>query len=210
MIWLYDDAICNDLKKSFNPDSLDNPVVKVVDTEAVVGLAAQIHEDQIRFPIVAVTRNPDVGIDDSRITFTALHKGVEAVLEEDTNNIFYEKSIPIDLRYSLTVLTTNTYDMDEIVKELMFKYLNMYFLTIDLPYEAKRKIRFGIRIDRGGEIQRESGSYEYIQGGKLYQTILPLVCEGAVMVSYTPAHLRREAHETVAVTRDQAEKLNLI
>ena len=92
----------------------------------------------------------------------------------------------------------------------MFKYLNMYFLTIDLPYEAKRKIRFGIRIDRGGEIQRESGSYEYIQGGKLYQTIIPLVCEGAVMVSYTPAHLRREAHETVAVTRDQAEKLNLI
>jgi len=203
MIYLYDRAICNDLNESFNPDGVDNPGVVVVGTEEVVGLVAQIQNDDIRFPIVALTRKPDTPIDNDRMNFTRLHKGVYAVLEEETNNIYYEKSIPIDLRYVITVLTTNTVDMDEIVKELIFKYTDMYFLTMELPYEAKRKVRFGITIDPDSSIEKSSGLVEYIQNGQLYQTLIPLKIEGAVLVSYTPAHLKRSVTEVVATTRTQ-------
>ncbi len=137
----------------------------------------------------------DTPIDRERMNFTRAHKGVQSVLDPETNNLYYEKVIPIKLSYSLTILTTNTADMDELIRELLFKYLNMYFLTITLPYECNRKVRFGISIQTESDIQRSSGNLEYIESGKLYQSIIPLTCEGCVLVSYTPAHLKRSKHE---------------
>lgn len=207
MIYLYDKTICDDLRKSFNPDNLSDTVVKFVDTEEIVNLAAQIQNDEIQFPVVGISREGSVSIDKSRMNFTRLHKGVQAVLDEATNNLYYEKSIPIQLNYEITLLTTNIADMDELVREILFKYSDMYFLTMELPYEAKRSVRFGLIIDRDKEIQRSSAHVEYINEGKLYQTLIPLKVEGAVLVTYTPAHLRREAHEVKAVTRPQFEYL---
>lgn len=201
MIYLYDEAITNDLIRSFNPENVADPVVKVVDPQAVFGLAAQIQNDEIKFPIVAITRDPDTPIDKDRSNFTRLHRGVQTVIDTDTNNIYYEKVIPIKLNYKLTVLTTNTVDMDEIVRELLFKYTQMYFLSIVLPYECNRKVRFGITIDPDSSIDRESGQAEYIEGGTLHQSIIPLKCEGCVLVSYTPAKLKRIEHEIETTTK---------
>ena len=192
MIYKYDDAICDDLRKSFNPDNVENPVVSVISSEVVTSIAAQIQNDQLKFPIVALIRNHNsVQIDQSRMNFTRAHFGVSAVIDKETNNVYYEKALPITLEYSLTVLTTNIVDQDEIIRELLFKYVNMYFLTIRLPYECDRKIRFGVRITSETDIDYSSGSPEYLQTGSLYQAIIPLHCDGCVLVSYTPAHLVR-------------------
>ena len=192
MIYKYDDAICDDLRKSFNPNNVENPVVSVISSEVVTSIAAQIQNDQLKFPIVALIRNPNsVQIDQSRMNFTRAHFGVSAVIDKETNNVYYEKALPITLEYSLTVLTTNIVDQDEIIRELLFKYVNMYFLTIRLPYECDRKIRFGVRITSETDIDYSSGSPEYLQTGSLYQAIIPLHCDGCVLVSYTPAHLVR-------------------
>ena len=45
MVYLYDNCIVDDLIRSFNPNSVDNPVVKVIGPEAAIGLAAQIKND---------------------------------------------------------------------------------------------------------------------------------------------------------------------
>ena len=191
MLYLYDSAITDDLIKSFNPtDDGVKPVVNVVRPDQVVGLAAQIQEDKISFPVVAVTRN-DYQIDEQRMNFTRAHFGVATVLDKKTNNLYYEKALPIKLSYNLTLLTTNQADMDELVRETLFKYLQMYYLTIKLPYEADRKIRFGLAVDDRTDIQRTSGSVEYLENGTLYQSIITLNCEGCVLVTYTPAHLMR-------------------
>ena len=191
MLWCYDNAIVDDLIKSFNPIADgEKPVVKVVGPEQVVGLAAQIQEDKVSFPIIAVTRN-DYQIDEQRMNFSRAHFGVATVLDNKTNNLYYEKALPIRLSYNLTLLTTNQADMDELVRETLFKYLQMYYLTIKLPYEADRKIRFGIAVDERTEIEKSSGSLEYIETGQLYQSIITLNCEGCVLVTYTPAHLMR-------------------
>lgn len=210
MIWMYDNTICNDLSRSFNPENSENPVVKVVNPEEIIGLAAQIKNDDVTFPIVALSRDPDTSIDRDRLNFSRLHKGVQAVLNEETNELFYEKSLPINLSYKITVLTTNTADMDEIVRELLFKYTDMYFLTMTLPYEAKRKVRFGLTIDPDGNIERSSSISEYISAGQLYQSIVPLKVEGAVLVTYTSAKLIREGYEISAISHSQAEYLNLV
>lgn len=197
MIYLYDEAIVNDLKKSFNPNAVENPVVSVVSPERVVDIAAQLQNDEISFPLVALTRNEDISIDTNLTNFTRMHKGVAAVVDPKTNNLYYEQAIPLKLNYALTVLTTNTADMDELVRELIFKYTRMYFLTITLPYEGQRKVRFGITVDTDSDIERSSGVVEYLESGQLYQSIIHLHCEGCVYVKYTPVHLKRTAHEIV-------------
>lgn len=199
MLYLYDNAIADDLRRSFNPSSDVNPEVKVVDAEGVLSLIAQMQEDKISFPIVVLTRHEDTSVDNTRTNFTRMHKGVVAVIDSDTNNLYYEKVIPIKLSYDLTILATNTADMDELVKELLFKYLSMYFIKFTLPYECKRPVRFGVSIDPETEISRKSGQFEYIEGGTLHQTIITLKCDGAVLVSYTPAKLRRSAPEVELV-----------
>lgn len=191
MLWLYDNSICEDLQKSFNPNNTDEPVVKVISPEGILNLVAQIKEDNCTFPIVALQRNPDITLDTSRMNFTATKFGVQSVIDNETNNLYYEKSVPINLQYDLSVLATSTADMDELVRELIFKYSNMYFLTIKLPYEADRKVRFGIRISPDSTVATKSSTFEYLSTGKLYESSLSLICEGCVLVSYTPAHLVR-------------------
>ena len=104
------------------------------------------------------------------------------------------------MSYNLTVLTTNTTDMDELVKELLFKYTNMYFVVISLPYECKRQIRFGVTL-ADDTIERSSSSSEYLTSGQLYQSIIHLKCEGCVLVSYTPAKLQRIDHNVQPISK---------
>lgn len=191
MLYLYDDAVRDDLVKCFNPDNVPNPVVSVIAPEDITGIAAQIQEDHLSFPIVAITRDANIKIDTSRTNFTRLHRGVASVIDPKTNELYYEKVIPVKFGYMLTVLTTNTADMDEMIRELLFKYYDMYFLTINLPYECNRSVRFGVTIDIDTNLEGKSGASEYVQSGQLYQTTIPLKCEGCVLVSYTPAKLQR-------------------
>lgn len=190
MLYLYDKALCDDLEHSFNPNNVPDPLVRVIDPEGSIDILAAMKEDRITYPFVSVFRHPDSPIDTTRRNFTRMHKGVPAVIDNEKNLIYYEKVLPIELKYDLSVFTTNMVDMDEILRELQFKYIETYFLTITLPYEASRKIRFGVRISEDG-IERQSGTVEYVKSGHLHKAKVPLVCEGCVLVDYTPAKLRR-------------------
>lgn len=195
MLYLYDKSIAKDLSKSFNPNNMPNSAVTVIDPEIAVSIFAQRGNDDIRFPAVMLTRSDDTPVDRNRLNFTRLHKGVQTVFDKKNNEFYNEKILPVELRYSLTILATNTADRDEIVRELLFKYTSMYFLTINLPYECKRQIRFGVIIDPDKDIQNDSGTSDYFSAGHLYQTIIPLKCEGCVLVTYTPVKLRRSEYE---------------
>lgn len=192
MIWLYDNAIADDLRKSINPEGGLNDIVKVIDPSQIPALLAQIKGDEIKLPIVCLQRHPDTPIDSQRYNFTRLHRGVQCVYDEDSHNMYYEKMLPIKLEYDLSVLTTNVVDTDELVKEILFKYTNEYFIRLTLPYEGNRTFRFGVVIDPDVQITRKSSTDEYIKNGTLYETVVPLRIDGAVLVSYTPAHIARQ------------------
>ena len=195
MIYLYDSAVCDDLRASFNPDNMGSTSVKVVDPDAAVDVVSQIQNDEFQFPAVVVTRAESYSVDSSRLNFTWLHRGVSTVLDEETNTVYNETVLPINLTYSLTVLATNTQDADELTRELMFKYAKEYFSTIHLPYESKRPIRFGLTLDTDAPIEQTSRQLEYLNSGKVYQTIVHLKTEGCVLVTYTPNKMHRYATE---------------
>lgn len=189
LIYLYDKSIADDLRKSFNPENMPDPYVKVVDVDSFMSIGAQVKDDRLTFPIVGLNRPDNYSIDTDRTNFTLIHKGVTVAVDDKENEFYNEKVIPIKQSYDIHVLTTNQADMDEMIREIIFKYTNMYFLTITLPYEVKRKIRFGICID--GEIERTSGYSQYAESGTLYESIIPVRTEGMVIVSYTPVRIRR-------------------
>lgn len=198
MLYLYDNALAKNLSESIDCSSEANSIVKVIEPEGVTDLMAQIQEDRVSFPLICLFRNEDNPIDTARTNFTQMKRGIPISFDNDKNNMYYEKAIPIELGYTLTILTTNTADMDEIVKELMFKYMSEYFISIDLPYEADRKIRFGVQIDENS-ITKKSGSLQYLKEGALYQTQIGLKCDGAVLLSYTPRHFQRQSIEEIQI-----------
>ena len=190
MLWIYDEAIVSDLSSCINPSGGASSTVKIMGEEGIMGVLAQIQEDRIKFPAIFLHRNPETPIDPQRYNFSRLHKGVPAVYNAKENNVYLEKAVPIQLRYDLHILTTNTADMDELMRELIFRYSNMYYITAEVPYESKRKIRFGVAINPDTSINRHSGTADYLQSGRLYETIVELQCQGAVMLSYTPRHMQ--------------------
>ena len=166
-------------------------------------IAAQLQEDKIHFPLVCLYRKKGMPIDTSRTNFSRMHFGVQAVVDHETNNLYYERSIPVKLSYELHVLATNQADIDELTRELMFKFVSMYYLTIKLPYESDRKVRFGVVVDQDEGIDQKSGVVEYLTEGTIYQSTMTLNCEGCNLINYTPAHLKRVKPEVEAKVRGQ-------
>lgn len=191
MLYCYDNALIDDIKASINSQNA-NPNVFMVDDETYPGILAQIQDDTITYPLILIDRDSDMPIITELWNFSRAQFGIPAVFDKKENNIYFERALPIDLSYTIRILTTNVADTDELAKELFYKYLSMYYLTIKLPYESDRKIRFGVDIDLGYGIKRESGSFDYIKTGALYQATLHLKTHGCVMLSYTPRHLSRE------------------
>lgn len=191
MLYLYDRAIAQDLSKSFNPEGSANPIVKVYDPEGSIDLVAHMENDEVTYPLVSITRSDAINVDRERYNFTRAKRGVIAGFDNEKNNYYLEKALPITLEYDICIVTTNTADMDELVKELLFKYSDQYFLKITLPYEVKRDIRFAIEIDKNSTIERTSRSFDYISAGQLHQAIIKLNVIGAVLVSYTTQHMNR-------------------
>lgn len=190
MLYIYENAIVDDLNKSFNPDSANPGTVKVLNPEQTLGAVAQIMEDQIKLPLVCLERDSQ-NFNTQRGNFVKEKIGVPAFIDPETNNVYSEKSIPVDLTYKLTVLTSNIYDMDELIRELLFKYSSMYFLEAKIPYEGNREISFGVVYDQDAGIDQISGPSQYIESGQLYQSSIILRCEGCVLIHYTPHHLKR-------------------
>ena len=195
MIYLYDNAICSDLKKSFNPDNAPNPVVSVIDPEGAITIAAQMQNDEVKYPLVVLSRDPDPKIDTERYNFTRAKRGVVVGFDKVSNELLSERAIPMSLNYKLTAITTSTVDMDEIIKELLFKYSDMYFLSIELPYEIKRRIRFGVRMVPDTSVSTTSATFDYLSAGTLYESSIQLECLGCVWVSYNTTKLRRMTTE---------------
>lgn len=189
MLWIYDEAIVKDLSGCIDPEGRANNTVKMMGEDGMIGVFAQLQEDRISFPAIYLQRHSETPLDQSRYNFTRMHKGVPAVFDSERNDIYLEKAVPIELKYDLHALTTNTADMDELIRELLFRYSSMYYITTEVPYESKRKIRFGVAINPDTSIRSSSTSSEYIQTGKLYESIIELECQGAVLLNYTPRHL---------------------
>ena len=194
MLYLYDRELVDNLKSSLTDEVNKN--VFLTDAENYPGIVAQIQNDTISYPLILLHRDDDTPILTDLMNFTRYKFGVPCVFDTETNNVYYERALPVDVNYTLRIVSHNVADTDELARELFYKYLSMYYLTIRVPYESDRKIRFGVQVDADYGIKRESGSFEYISTGALYQSTMRLHTEGCVSLTYTPRHLTRNVIDT--------------
>ncbi len=194
MLYLYDRVIADDLKASLTDAANANVIISGPDNYQ--SILAQIQEDTITYPLILLHRDDDTQVITSLMNFTRYQFGVPCVFDNKTNNIYYERALPVALNYSLRILSTNVADTDELARELFYKYISMYYLTIRVPYESDRKLRFGISVDMDYGIKRESANAEYLESGVLYQSTMQLKTEGCVSLTYTPRHLTRTVIDT--------------
>jgi hypothetical protein len=197
MLYLYDRAISDDLKASLTDAT--NKHVFITDADNYQGILSQIQNDEITYPLVLLHREEDAPIKTDLMNFTRYKFGVPCVFDNVKNDVYYERALPVDVQYTLRILSTNVADTDELARELMYKYISMYFLTIQAPYESDRKLRFGIQFDMDYGIKKESGSFDYLASGALYQSTLHLKTQGCVMLTYTARHLQRNVLDTKQV-----------
>ena len=191
MLYLYDRAIVDDIKSSINSQNA-NPNVVIADAETYTGIISQMQEDTITYPLILVSRDEDMPIITELWNFPRAQFGIPAAFDNKTNTVYYEKSIHVDLQYTLRIISTSTADTDELARELFYKYLSQYYLVIQLPYESDRKVRFAIEVDLGYGIKRESGNFEFLKNGTLFQSTIHLKTNGCVYLSYSPHHLQRQ------------------
>ena len=194
MLYLYDRALVDDLKSSLTEEANQNVVM--TDAENYPGIIAQIQEDTITYPLILLHRDDDTPIKTELMNFTRYQFGVPAAFDKKTNTIYYERALPVDVNYTMRIISTNVADADELARELFYKYISMYYLTIRLPYESDRKLRFGLEVDKDYGIKKESGSFDYLASGTLYQSTLRLNTQGCVMITNTPRHLKRTVIDT--------------
>jgi len=194
VLYLYDNAIVDDLKQSLTEEANQNVFLTNVDNYQ--GILAQVQEDTITYPLILLHRDEDTPIRTDMMNFTRYKFGVPCVFDKKTNNVYYERALPVDLNYTLQIVSTNVADTDELSRELFYKYISMYYLTIRAPYESDRKLRFGVAVDMDYGIKHESGSFDYISTGALYQSTMRLKTEGCVSLTYTSRHLTRQVLNT--------------
>lgn len=194
MLYLYDRAVVDDLKSSLTEEINQNVVM--TDVENYPGIIAQIQEDTITYPLILLHRDDDTPIKTELMNFTRYQFGVPAAFDKKTNTIYYERALPVDVNYTMRIISTNVADTDELARELFYKYISMYYLTIRLPYESDRKLRFGLEVDKDYGIKKESGSFDYLASGTLYQSTIRLNTQGCVMITNTSRHLKRTVIDT--------------
>ena len=191
MLYLFDRAVVDDLKSSLTDELNKN--VFLTDADNYPGILAQIQDDTISYPLILLHRDEDTPIKTELMNFTRYQFGVPCSFDNKKNTVYYERALPVEVNYTLRILSHNVADTDELARELFYKYISMYFLTIQLPYESDRKIRFGVQVDMDYGIKKESSGGEYLSTGALYQSTLHFKTEGCVMITYTGRHLTRSA-----------------
>lgn len=206
MLYLYDRAIVDDIKASLTGAA--NPNVIATDAENFPGIIAQMQNDTITYPLILVQRGEDAVIDTNLTNFSRYQFGVPCVFDNDKNNVYFERALPVKLEYTLRIITTNVADRDELARELFYKYISMYFLTIQLPYESDRKVRFAVNVDFDYGIKNESQSFDYLASGALYQATIVLKTLGCVSLTYTPRHLQRPVLSSDIKTENPTPKKN--
>ena len=194
MLYLYDRAVCDDLKSSLTDELNKN--VFLTDADNYPGILAQIQDDTITYPLILLHRDEDTPIRKDQMNFTRYQFGVPCTFDNKKNIVYYERALPVEVNYTLRILSHNVADTDELARELFYKYISMYFLTIRTPYESDRKIRFGVQVDMDYGIKKESSGSEYLSTGALYQSTIHLKTDGCVSLTYTPRHLIRNVLST--------------
>lgn len=129
----YDEAITQKIK-GWLADSSKLRVLSPDESTRLIQLNAEDSNDEpLKLPLIAISRNPDIEIE-SAIKQNKSFDGL--VISKDAANAttVHLNVIPIKTTYQLDIYTKQRIEVDEYVRQYLFKLINNPQIIIEIPY----------------------------------------------------------------------------
>lgn len=132
-IGYYDDAVTCKIK-SWLADSSQLRVLSPDESNRLIQLKAEESNDEpLKLPLIAISRNPDIEIE-SAIKQNKSFDGFVVKKDETNATTVHLNVIPIKTTYQLDIYTKKRIEVDEYVRQYLFKLINNPQIIIEIPY----------------------------------------------------------------------------
>jgi hypothetical protein len=132
-IGYYDDAITEKIK-GWLADSSKLRVLSPDESNRLIQIQAEDSNDEpLKLPLIALSRNPDIEIE-SAIKQNRSFDGLIIGKDETNATTIHLNVIPIKTTYQLDIYTKKRIEVDEYVRQYLFKLINNPQIIIEIPY----------------------------------------------------------------------------
>ena len=166
----YDDAIISKFRSIFN----DNTIY-ILPVENAIRFSAQLNRDDVKFPMISTTRL-GYSIQTQNVNFAAKMIGSFATRDGKNNNIFAQ-TVPIRIEYQMDVFTVDRQSCDEIVRELIFFFMQHPTLKAHFDYGLNIDHNFNLYLN--DEIVDNSDTVEHVNNGVMFRNTLTFYTDDA-------------------------------
>ena len=129
----YDEAITQKIK-GWLADSSQLRVLSPDEYNRLIQLNAEDTNDQpLKLPVLAISRNKDIEIE-STIKQNKSFDGLIISKDEATATTVHLNVIPIKTTYQIDIYTKKRIEVDEYVRQYLFKLINNPQIIIEIPY----------------------------------------------------------------------------
>lgn len=134
-IGYYDDAITEKIK-GWLADSSQLRVLSPEESDRLIQLNAEDSNDKpLQLPLIAISRNKDIEIE-STIKQNKSFDGLILGPGSKENTTVHMNVIPIKTTYQLDIYTKKRVEVDEYVRQYLFKLINNPQLIVNIPYNS--------------------------------------------------------------------------
>lgn len=129
----YDEAITQKIK-GWLADSSKLRVLNPDETNRLIQLKAEDSEDKpLTLPLLAISRNRDIEIE-SAIKQNKSFDGWVLEKDKTTDTVVHMNVIPIKTSYQIDIYTKTRIEVDEYVRQYLFKLINNPQIIVEIPY----------------------------------------------------------------------------
>lgn len=171
-ISFYDEALTQKIK-GWLADSSKLRVLSPEETNRLIQLNAEDTEDKpLKLPLIAISRNKDIEIE-SAIKQNKSFDGLIIGADEDTATTLHLNVIPIKTTYQLDIYTKKRIEVEEYVRQYLFKLINNPQVIIDIPYN-NYVVRHNANFRVLGTVSDTSDISTHVFPGQFYKWTIQL------------------------------------
>jgi hypothetical protein len=172
-MYLYDNAIVETI------EHWTNNKVKIMPPEVAFRQYADENNDDFKLPCVSLTRLPYTLKQTTKSPKT--FDGFKVYTSETTT--IKLNCIPIVLHYQLDLYAETMVQCDNMVREFVFKIINVPKITLDIPYSRDIHLTHNFNLSLGDEVADNSDVVEHPNKGQYFRQTLDLYVNDAYLWS---------------------------
>lgn len=168
-IYLYEQSLVESLRKVTGDKR-----IHVIPPEQSILYLAEFNKDKVVLPAILLSRN-SMSLTDTRNQVAAL-KGETTRLEKDAT-VVKAQVVPVKIEWSLDVYAADRITCDEIIRELVFYFIQHPCFKIRVPYNLDIEQEFSVFLS--DDIQDNSDLVEFPNHGEVFRETLTLYTDDA-------------------------------